>query len=377
MTSIFSSSWMCRLCGREACADCYALVCELTKDPPDSTPQQVQERQRRREKYAHGNPFFLSCTKRNEHQSECFSPMSRFFAEELDDAIEEMEKVVHMIQADPQNGDPGRGDENGGGGDAEAGSTWDADTTAIAKRPPLLGRPPDWTAVFKSKAIPRADFHPSLRPSASCLAGEPYVPPNLVEAATLTPYWEICRYTKDEVTPAEDPEKFARIWGHGEPVVVANILGDFTIDWSPEYFIQEFGDRECLITECEQDSNKKTTIKEFFGEFGKYEGRQGAVWKLKVSPETLDPADVPISDFVLLRTGHRPPISRQRSLNFSRTSAKPFLYQTMSVETASATLVPTSHPTLWPPTLVSTLPVELRHGFGPHPRPTFLVTVCH
>ena len=291
---------MCRLCGREACSDCYALVCELTKDPPDATPQQVQERQRRREKYAHGNPFFLGCTKRNEHQAECFSPMSRFFAEELDDAIEEMENVLRRIQAAPQNSDHGHGEGNGDVGSAEGGSTSDADTTATVKRPSFFDGPPNWTAVFKSKVIGRADFHPSLRPSASRLAGEPYVPPNLVEATTLTPYWEICRYSTDEVTPPEDPEKFARIWAHGEPVVVVNILNAFTIIWSPEYFIQEFGDRECLITECEQDSNKKTTIREFFGEFGKYEGRRGAVWKLKVSSQTFNSAGATVSEFILL-----------------------------------------------------------------------------
>jgi lysine-specific demethylase 3 len=59
-------------------------------------------------------------------------------------------------------------------------------------------------------------------------------------------------------------------------------LGKFKLEWTPAYFIQEFGDRECLITECEQDANKKTTVKEFFGQFGKYADRKQEVWKLKV-----------------------------------------------------------------------------------------------
>lgn len=94
MTSIFSSSWMCRLCGREACGECFAQVSELTVDRPGAGQAEIASLQARREKHAHSNPFFLSCTRRNEHQAKDFSPMSRFCKEELEAAIDAMERLL-------------------------------------------------------------------------------------------------------------------------------------------------------------------------------------------------------------------------------------------------------------------------------------------
>ncbi|KAG6913619.1 hypothetical protein DXG01_005541 [Tephrocybe rancida] len=93
MASIFSLSWLCRLCGREACADCHSTVCDSTLELAASTssasvaealeeqgeqgqgqedPQEKvgkeQEQRERREKHAHANPFFLIRIKRVEHK---------------------------------------------------------------------------------------------------------------------------------------------------------------------------------------------------------------------------------------------------------------------------------------------------------------------
>jgi lysine-specific demethylase 3 len=94
MTSIFSSSWMCRLCGREACAECFATVTDITTDRPGADHAEVIALQVKREKHAHNNPFFLACTRRNEHQAKDFSPMSRFCEDELEKAITEMERLM-------------------------------------------------------------------------------------------------------------------------------------------------------------------------------------------------------------------------------------------------------------------------------------------
>lgn len=94
MTSIFSSSWMCRLCGREACAECFAKVRELTQYRPGASDSEIAALQAKRESHAHTNPFFLSCTRRNEHQYSDFSPMSRFDKTELEGVIESMEKLL-------------------------------------------------------------------------------------------------------------------------------------------------------------------------------------------------------------------------------------------------------------------------------------------
>ena len=101
MTSIFSSSWMCRLCGREACAECFAKVRELTQYRPGASDSEIAALQAKRESHAHTNPFFLSCTRRNEHQYSDFSPMSRFDKAELESVIESMEKLLQEEIATP------------------------------------------------------------------------------------------------------------------------------------------------------------------------------------------------------------------------------------------------------------------------------------
>ncbi len=78
---------MCRLCGREACAECFEQVRELTTDRIGADEAEIAALQARREKHAHVNPFFLSCTRRNEHRARDFSPMSRFSKDELSQAI--------------------------------------------------------------------------------------------------------------------------------------------------------------------------------------------------------------------------------------------------------------------------------------------------
>jgi [histone H3]-dimethyl-L-lysine9 demethylase len=100
MTSIFSCSWMCRNCGREACAECYEQVKELTLDRPGASGQEIAQLQARREKHAHTNPFFLSCTRRVEHGHGEFSPVTRFCKDELEQAIKLMTEVLDSPDVD-------------------------------------------------------------------------------------------------------------------------------------------------------------------------------------------------------------------------------------------------------------------------------------
>jgi len=95
---------MCRLCGREACAECFAKVRELTQYRPGATDSEIAALQAKRESHAHTNPFFLSCTRRNEHQYSDFSPMSRFDKAELESVIESMEKLLREETATTPSG---------------------------------------------------------------------------------------------------------------------------------------------------------------------------------------------------------------------------------------------------------------------------------
>jgi len=205
--------------------------------------------------------------------------MSRFFKEELDTAFAEMERIV---EEEDERLKKERRDKAQRNVAAAVGQPSNGSVVAVEVDPERFvdtSGAINWSEVFKAKGIKREVYPRCLLPSGT--AGDPYVPSVLPEAVTIAPYYRICRYSDNELTAIESADKFAKIWAYGEPIVVANILSKFKIDWTPEYFIREFGDRECLITECEQDSNKKTTIKDFFGQFGNYTDRK-EVWKLKV-----------------------------------------------------------------------------------------------
>ncbi|KAJ7179562.1 hypothetical protein C8R46DRAFT_1074100 [Mycena filopes] len=60
LTSIFCCSWMCRICGREACSDCFEQIKGLTIELPEGAPKIEVEAQRARvEKQLHNNAGFL------------------------------------------------------------------------------------------------------------------------------------------------------------------------------------------------------------------------------------------------------------------------------------------------------------------------------
>ena len=258
---------MCRLCGREACAECFAQVKELTVDRPGANPAEIAEIQAKREKHAHSNPFFLGCTRRNEHQAEDFSPMSRFCKNELSEAIEEMETLLK--------------DEEGREKEAAA-------VTAARGLPPAANHPSlsmlrdadNTTDLTLSSQMLLADLDPfnlirdKLPPFD---VDQPYTPKNLSQRTIAVPTRKIHRFPDSVLTP----ETFPEIWALGLPLVVTDVLLKFKIKWTPEYFIQKYGSQSCLIIECQTEMNKRVTVGEFFSSFGKYEGREDC-WKLKV-----------------------------------------------------------------------------------------------
>lgn len=250
MTSIFSSSWMCRLCGREACFECFEQVKELTVDRPGATQGEIASLQARREKHAHGNPFFLSCTRRNEHQAKDFSPMSRFCKPELEQAIKDMQEVL----AQP-----------------------DLDALETLGLVPTLNGAPHATSSNSSLSdaliIPGVPGNPSMVNNVSS-------PPNaepLISTEEAIPFYIIQRFTDAALTD----DVFRPIWARGDPFVVTDLLPKFELEWTPEYFMEKYDSQSCLIIECQTDTNKRVTVGEFFSGFGKYEGRKDC-WKLKV-----------------------------------------------------------------------------------------------
>ena len=281
MTSIFSCSWMCRLCGREACAECFEQVRDLTEDRPGATQGEIAALQARREKHAHTNPFFLSCTRRNEHVAKDFSPMSRFCKAELSQAIKEMEEMLAQPDAyvlpgvgaiDPslQNGQSGAGEATNGN---SAGQPSNSSGNEIHPSPTsqqagsLVGDAQGMggNTSMTSGADQQSSTTDSQQATTSNGASEiPSHPTVTIADSGLT------------------EDVFRPLWVKGEPIVVTGLLPKFKTQWTPEYFMQKYNSQSCLILECQTDINKRVTVGEFFSWFGKYEGRSEC-WKLKAS----------------------------------------------------------------------------------------------
>ncbi|EKM59423.1 uncharacterized protein PHACADRAFT_249898 [Phanerochaete carnosa HHB-10118-sp] len=283
MTSIFSTSWMCRLCGREACAECFQQVSELTTEPPGAAEAEIVALQAKREKHAHVNPFFLSCTRRNEHRASDFSPMSRFSKEELTEAIAEMEallgqapdgEIVAKSSPEASNGSAGSTEQTG----ESSASGQISNSTLSSLNTPSLS--PDADTDKKPIAELASDSAKPAEPSSSTSAPPP--PEEAVSPPSI-PFYEPRVFSDAELTD----EVFSEMWAKGEPLVVTGLLPKFRISWTPEYFTQKYGTQTCLILECQTDLNKRVSVGEFFSWFGKYEGRRDC-WKLKDWPPSTD-----------------------------------------------------------------------------------------
>lgn len=279
---------MCRMCGRESCADCFEQVKELTVDLTGASQEEVKALQKKREAHAHWNPFFLACTKRNEHQASEFSPVSRFCRKELKHAIEKMSALVEVEDDGAMNHEV-----DAGAGDipdliaSNASST--TDDSSGAHTPPESGfQGLSDGAVADKKLHYGNDYQPVLSLGEVSLHLPPSsTAPYLYDATSrpdyIIPSHEILRYTNAELTE----EVFRPIWAKGVPILVTNVLEKFNLRWTPEYFIEKYAEQSCLIIECQTDKNKRITVGEFFAMFGDYRTRSEC-WKLKDWPPSSD-----------------------------------------------------------------------------------------
>lgn len=246
---------MCRLCGREACAECFQQVKELTEDRQGASQTEIVALQAKREKHSHTNPFFLACTRRNEHQAKDFSPMSRFCKLELAGAITEMETLIQTLDIDALPILDG------------INPTLDVPHPHAPQPTPVL---PVNGAEATSEPSPTPESNAQIDPALTNPADD-------IMAADAIPCHTPLYFTDAQLTE----DAFRPMWQKGEPMVVVGLLEKFKIQWTPEYFIEKYDAQSCLILECQSDQNKRTTVGEFFSWFGKYEGRTEC-WKLKV-----------------------------------------------------------------------------------------------
>lgn len=134
---------------------------------------------------------------------------------------------------------------------------------------------------IQSQADPSADrgsLKNDVQPSLDM-----HIDPPRPSSPDPIPSWSVSRFTPDELTDA----KFEYLWHTGEPLLVEGLLPKFKLQWTPSYFEEKYGQQNCLILECQLDTNKRVTVGNFFSQFGKYEGRTEC-WKLKDWPPSAD-----------------------------------------------------------------------------------------
>lgn len=333
MTSLFSSSWMCRQCGREACSACFSTVRTLTQDLPlTSTPQQRTEMLAKRDRHAQRNPFFLSCNRRNEHTLGSFSPVTRFAPGELEAAVVAMEEILPDEEQSINTSttvSPISAVERPG---AEASTS----TRVPAAGAAAVGA--SSSAAFSEGGPDGSDSmfsvtvaEPWLSEGAKCIVSDPR-PPSYVPSSDdppQTPTWPIAYFEDSALTE----ERFARLWAKGAPLVVTDLSKKFHLEWTPEYFMTTYGQQNCIILHCQRDANKRVTVGEFFSWFGKFEGRTDC-WKLKVCLSVL----VNIRPLMILsmsRIGLRRLTSSRRFPNCMMTSVVLCPLQIMHAEMVS------------------------------------------
>ncbi|TBU33518.1 Clavaminate synthase-like protein [Dichomitus squalens] len=265
MTSIFSSSWMCRICGREACIDCYAYITEVAdKRTPEPDLADVTA-SRQRERSSQRSPYFLPCTRRNQHQPTDFSPVSRFYEMELTQAIEDMEALLQTSHVET-----GRLSQCT---EPETEATLAPGPSASIERP-ISGVSPS--------VIPEPTEAPALPVPSSSNGPEPPTTTTVLSERTI-PSHDTSTLPCTELTE----EAFQRLWSRGDPIIVTGLLPKFRIQWTPEYFSSHYGAERCTIVECQSERCKEVSVSQFFSRFGNYEHRRG-YWKLKDWPPSAD-----------------------------------------------------------------------------------------
>jgi lysine-specific demethylase 3 len=323
MTAVFSAAWLCRLCGREACAECFGTMRALTEPRPGAPDAELATQQARREAHAHANPFFLACTRRAEHSARDFSPASRFHAKELADVIAAMERLLRAdgeqsegrAPATPVDGvcasAPARrlsmgqlmssggaqapvetpaNSTEGAGGRARGGSV--ASQTKVMSgggSPDSAQTPPAHVDVALSQAelihggghacspaqvltTPDDDAMTvsSVLSSTATLCGSP-PPTDAAAPLAMHPMGPLDAVPSHPTTsvPAGtlSEDAFRALLAAGQPVVVTGLAARFE-DFTPAWFAARAGGVSCAVVDTQTEAARKVPVGAFFAAFG-------------------------------------------------------------------------------------------------------------
>ena len=341
LTSLFSLSWMCRACGREACADCYAKLCAI---PPNLSPANASKDRRDPEKR------LVACVPRESHSFQQFFPISRFAESELRLAVEEMSAILNEDQhtgpsrertpakATPETHCPPPLDASDPLANLDLLAAVVAahphlpdnkqlspspqpkavlsppppenlgPTEGTPTIPPLVRTPPPTDDVIPLVKVENTqDIEVATTSSTSELVSSPLLPispstsaselsqglkskspalsTNVIIPEDDTPFHPTVTFNDSTLTE----ETFRQVWVEGRPLVVKGVLDKFHIKWTPQYFVEKYGDHSCTVIDCITEAKRDVTVGWFFALFGKYSERENTrVWKLKDWPSSTD-----------------------------------------------------------------------------------------
>ncbi|TFY75292.1 hypothetical protein EWM64_g8720 [Hericium alpestre] len=331
------ASWMCVLCGREACADCYNEVERLHKlasltgksmTPPVKSPTPpLDPQQPQPQPPPNPHRAFLLCVRGEKHVPKLFVPVTRFTRPELELAIQEMNVLlkeplvdaVRPVEDAPVY--PSPVSLTGGPSSDPVTPVLPDDTSIFPENTTVLPLPNDTSALpVNTSALPDSAF--TLHNNTSILAdgtsvlpnGNPELPQHVLGIEIPTPFSgldpePLTPLTSAFSSPAPEPRPalpdtpshetpvfaddaltepiFREHWARGLPIMVTGLLPKFRIQWTPQYFIDTYGNEPCVIVECQTHETKSVNVGEFFRMFGRPEGRMGC-WKLKDWPPSTD-----------------------------------------------------------------------------------------
>jgi hypothetical protein len=303
MTSILAATMFCTRCGQEYCGDCFDKIKrETTKLHEIRAP-----------------PKILRCFRTDHlHDDRQFHPLSRFAQGELEGAIQKMEESLAQSPAEvfPPFFEVLKPLED------QLKLLNQATELAYAQLEPESY--PEPRVEVPSSGPSAGDSSPacdmsSFLSSSSSTSGPPTPPvltprdpepepiPVVLKLPTRAPQ-PVSSFSLNTTRASvhrhfegqrEDPSGvgslrysvyhhseltdtlFRTTWANGETLVVTGLKDKLKYPWTPEWFIEQYGEQQCSITDCVNEKAHVSQVKCFFSQYGRPD-RKGKILKLKV-----------------------------------------------------------------------------------------------
>lgn len=275
MTSILAATMFCTRCGQEYCGACFDKI----------------KRESIKQYEIKTTPKLLRCFRMDTaHSTQQFYPMSRFAQGELEEAIKEMEllslfeqspEMTHAQHHEPRAELPSSVPSAGDSSPAYETSSLlslSSPTSGPSTPPILTPQDPGLEQITLTLKLPTQAPPPVSLSLNSIHASVDKHSEGRPEDPSGVSSHRYSIYHFSELTDAH----FRAVWAKGETLVVTGLKDKLRCPWTPEWFIEQYGEQQCYITDCVTEKTHVSHVSAFFSQFGKRAGRDGKILKLKV-----------------------------------------------------------------------------------------------